>query len=166
MDRAALQLFRDECGDAPLPVRGVGWVLQWAAALAVLLISAMFLVAFGHQLAAEHALRRAAAAGLREAALPRSTSASVRAVVRQQLAGQPDLLRATTMRLEQNGSPIQSPTQVVQEKQLAMILSAANTAALPRWLRCLDSGTEIRVRLGQTSRIQESNQPQIFANGG
>ena len=53
----ALQLFSgDESCARPLPVRGVGWVLQWAATLMVLAVSAVILIVFGYQLAAERAL--------------------------------------------------------------------------------------------------------------
>src|SRR3972149_1143722 len=104
MGAPTFELFRgDDCRCQPVPVRGVGWVLRWAAALTVLAASAAILLAFAYQLAAERALAGAAAAGLREASLPRATSGSVEAVVRRQLAGRFDVHRATTVELLQNG---------------------------------------------------------------
>ena len=69
MDAPALHLFTvSERAIDELPVRGVGWVVRWAATLVVLCVSAAILTAFAYQLIAEQALVRAATAGLREAA--------------------------------------------------------------------------------------------------
>ena len=50
--------------------RGVGWVLAWAGALAVLAIAAGVLTEFAYVLAAERTLTVAARAGAMEATLP------------------------------------------------------------------------------------------------
>ena len=161
MDAPALELFRgDECPfEVPaknLPVRGVGWVLQWAATLAVLYVSAVILTAFAYQLAAEQALARAAAAGLREAALPRATSRSVDAVVRHQLASHFALDRATTISLERNGSPVKGVVGPRPGDQLSIALSAPSGAALPRllgalvpWQEHAAIATRVEQRFGQ-----------------
>jgi hypothetical protein len=138
MDAPALQLFRgDDCKREPLPVRGVGWVLRWAATLAVLAVSAVILLTFVYQLAGERTLARAASAGLREAALPRATSRSVETVVRHHLAGRFDLHRATTIELQQNGSPVKGVVRPQSGDQLLLTLAAPARAALPAWLRAL-----------------------------
>ncbi|MEX2091285.1 MAG: hypothetical protein WD971_01345 [Pirellulales bacterium] len=135
MDAPALQLFRgDACAGEPLPVRGVGWVLRWAMVLAVLAVSAVILMAFAYQLSAEQALARAATAGLREATLPRATSGSVEAVVQHQLANHFALQRATTIRLERNGSPVKGVVCPQLGDQFSVALSAPARAALPDWL--------------------------------
>ncbi len=135
MDAPALQLFRGDNGAGePLPVRGVGWVLAWAAALAVLGVSLVILAAFAYQLSAEQALARAATAGLREATLPRATSRSVAAVVQHQLANHFALQRATTIRLERNGSPVKGAIRPQIGDQFSVALSAPARAALPGWL--------------------------------
>ena len=123
MDAPALQIFsgNEICARA-LPVRGVGWVLRWAATLMVLAAAAVILVVFGYQLAAERALARAAAAGLREAALPRATNQSIEAVVRRRLAGTLALDRATRVSLANAGG------------WRSIHLAAPLSAVLPRWL--------------------------------
>src|SRR5437764_1142099 len=61
--------------------RGVGWVLAWAGALAVLATGAGVLTEFAYVLAAERTLSVAARAGAMEATLPRATYQSVTAAV-------------------------------------------------------------------------------------
>jgi hypothetical protein len=123
MDAPALQLFiGDEEASSPVRVRGVGWVLEQAALIAVLVMTATALTAFAYELAAERALARAAAAGLREAALPRATTESVEATVRRRLAGGLALDRAARVRLARAGD------------RLAINLSVPTAAVLPRWL--------------------------------
>ena len=68
-------------------VRGVGWVLRWAAAIAVFGVAGIVLLDFACRLGAEQALARAATAGLREASLPRATSRSVEQSIRGELGG-------------------------------------------------------------------------------
>jgi hypothetical protein len=116
-------------------VRGVGWVLRWAAALAVLGVSAAVLLAFAYQLAAERAMSRAAAAGIREAALPRATSRSVDAAVRRQLANHLDLDRATEIAVERNGWLVRGAVRPRTCGRVAVTLSAPAAAALPVGVR-------------------------------
>jgi hypothetical protein len=137
MDAPALQIFSgDDCALAPLPVRGVGWVLRWAASLAVLAGAATILVVFAYQVAAERTLVRAANAGLREAALPRATHASVEAAIRRRLAGAMSLDRATHVIVSSAGN------------RASVHLAVPVAAVLPRWLpivRWFD-GAEILVQ--------------------
>jgi len=133
MDAPALELFRaEDCPVDELPVRGVGWVLRWAATLAILCLSATILATFACQLVAEQALVRAASAGLREAALPRATSRTVDAVVRRRLASRFALSRATTIVLERNGSRVTGVVGPRKGDQLSVALSAPVDAVLPR----------------------------------
>jgi hypothetical protein len=138
MDAPALHLFSaDELTVDELPVRGVGWVLRWAATLAVLCASATILASFACQLAAEQALVPAATAGLREAALPRATSRTVDAVVRQRLASHFALSRATTVVLERNGAPVKGIVGPRAGDQLSISLSVRVNAVLPRLVGAL-----------------------------
>ncbi len=157
MDAPALELFRaDDCPVDELPVRGVGWVLRWAATLAILCVSAVILTAFAYQLAAEQALRRAATAGLREAALPRATSQTVEAVVRRQLIGHCVLSGATTVLLERNGASVKGVVGPQSGDQLSIALTAPADAALPRifgallpWQKDAVIATRVEQRSGQ-----------------
>jgi hypothetical protein len=140
MDASALHVFSgDENLVAPLAVRGVGWVLRWAVTLAILAVSGAILLGFGYQLAAERALARAAAAGLREAALPRATHESVVAVVRRRLAETLALDRATRVQLTSS------------DGQRSIGLAVPVSAVLPRWMSVVMAGElgEIRVRSSQ-----------------
>jgi len=137
MDETALQLFRgDDSAALPVPVRGVGWVLKWAGVLAVLAAAAVILVAFACQLAAERALARAAAAGLREASLPRATEQTVEAAIRRRLADSRTLGRATQVSLAKAGD------------RISVGLAVPVAAILPRWLPAVSwyDGAEIRFR--------------------
>ncbi len=148
-------------------MRGVGWVLRWAATLAVLAVSAVILLTFAYQLAAERTLARAAAAGLREATLPRANSRSVETVVRHHLVGCFDLHRATTIELQQNGSPVKGVVRPQSGDQLSLTLSVSPAASLPRWLSISswnkDEGIKFRMdhRVGSTQAVK----PLMFANG-
>lgn len=150
MDSPALQLYR---GDAAmvdnLPDRGVGWVLRWAAAIAVLAFATVVIASFALQLSAEATLRRAAAAGLREASLPRSTSDSIAAVVRQQLSARPQLMRAMRLQFAANGVPIRGPFHNASGEQLALSLAVPTVEVLPRWLKLLAGDSVIRIQVDQ-----------------
>jgi hypothetical protein len=137
MDATALQLFRgDDSVAPPLPVRGVGWVLRWAGVLAVLAAAAMILVAFAYQLAAERTLARAAAAGLREASLPRATEQTVEAAIRRRLADSRAFGRATRVSLAKAGD------------RISVGLAVPVLAIVPRWLPAVSwyDDAEIRFR--------------------
>src|SRR5262245_2189949 len=66
---------------------GIGWVLKWTVAMAVLLYATTVLTEFGYSLAAEQLLAHAARAGALEATLPRATVHTVEQSIRRQLAG-------------------------------------------------------------------------------
>jgi hypothetical protein len=135
MDSAGLSIFCDhEIARDALPVRGVGWVLKWAGTMVMLVLAVTILAGFAFQLAAERTLANAAAAGLREAALPRATSESVSQVVRQQLAAGGYPARATAMRFEQNGQPLRGVVRPKSGDQFAISLSVPARAIMPRWL--------------------------------
>jgi hypothetical protein len=135
MEASSLQLFCHEpCGVEVLPVRGVRWVLGWAAALVTLLVAIAILSAFAYQLAAEQALTRAAVSGIREAALPRATSESIEAVIQQQLANHSALGRGTKVSITLNGSPARGEICLRAGDRLSVALSVPAIAAFPRWL--------------------------------
>jgi hypothetical protein len=140
MDASALHVFSgDENLVTPLPVRGVGWVLRWAVTLAILAASGAILLGFGYQIAAERTLARAAAAGLREAALPRATHESIAAVVRRRLAETLALDRATRVQLANSNG------------ETSIGLAVPVSAVLPRWMSVVTGSElgEIRVRSSQ-----------------
>src|ERR1043165_2882686 len=87
--------------------RGVRWVLQWAAAIVVLVMATNVLAEFACVVAAEHTLTIAARAGALEATLPRATYESVVATIKRRLAGYPRLVEQLHVCLLQNGSPVQ-----------------------------------------------------------
>lgn len=118
-------------------VRGVGWVLCWAAAMAILSWASLTLVAFAYQMAAERTLTEAAQAGIREAALPRATHRSVTESVRRRLAASTSLDRSTTIRIERNGWLVRGLIRPNGGDQLTVTLRASFDAALPRWLTAL-----------------------------
>lgn len=130
------RLERDE---AP-PVRGVTWVLCWAATLAVLIVSAAVLSAITCRLAAEGSLARAAAAGLRESSLPRATSRSVESVVRSRLAGCFDLQHAVLIEVRHDGRPTHGYLRSHSDGQTSVTLAAPLGAAMPCWLSALLPG--------------------------
>ncbi|MGE3641065.1 MAG: hypothetical protein AB7G28_21095 [Pirellulales bacterium] len=150
MDAPAFHIYRGDTATAQhLPLRGIGWVLRWAAAMAVFGFTLLVLAAFAFQLSAEQALRTAARAGLREAGLPRSTRESVAAVIRQHLAARPRLMRATQLQLHVNGSPVVGPVAHDTDKRLSLSLSAPASLAVPRWLSLFSGDSTIRAQADQ-----------------
>jgi hypothetical protein len=131
-------------------------VLRWAATLAVLGMSAVILLAFAYQLAAERALAEAAAAGLREATLPRATSRSVENTVRRHLTRLLALDRATTVLLEHNGAPRKGAVRPQSGDQLSLTLSAPTAAVLPRWLPILSWGEHAAIKFRIDHRVDGS----------
>ena len=165
MDAPALQLFcAVNCRTDNLPVRGVGWVLRWAATLAILFVSAVILTAFAYQLAAEQALARAAAAGLREAACERATSRSVDAVIRRQLGS--DLARATTIALQRNGSPTTGVVRPRMGDHLTLTLSTPVAVVIPRWMQMLMWSQDSAITQHLNCRFDETEgmKPLMIAN--
>jgi hypothetical protein len=118
-------------------VRGIDWVLRWAAAIAVLCVATVLLLNFAYRVAAEQALARAAAAGNREATLPHATSHTVEQAIRRELGGCFRLGSATGITLRFAGQPVKG---VIAERigdRFTVTLSAPVDAALPTWLSVL-----------------------------
>jgi hypothetical protein len=147
MDAAALQIY---CGDEMTattpPARGVGWVLCWAMALAMLVFAALVLTSFAYQVAAEHAIRQAATAGLREATLPRATSASVESAVRSRLSTHGRLRRIARIQLDRSGVPVRGAIGTGDGAQLSLTLTAAAAELAPRWLAFLSGDSLVTIR--------------------
>jgi hypothetical protein len=116
------------------PVRGARWVLQWAAALAVLSYAAAILSAFAFQLAAEKSLFRAAAAGLREATCERATDRTVAQSIRRRLVESGIWGPHVTIALRQNGVPVSGVIRAADGDRLSVTLSVPTIAVLPGWL--------------------------------
>lgn len=121
----------------PLPSRGVGWVLQWAAALAVLAFTASILTEFAYLAAAEHALALAARAGALEATLPGATYQSVAASVERRLTNYPLLTSRLRLSLQQNGLAVGPQFRLTDGDRLYIALSAPTSAVVPDWLRTM-----------------------------
>ena len=117
--------------------RGIGWVLAWAGALAVLAIAAGVLIEFAYVLAAERALSIAARAGAMEATLPRATYQSVTAAVDRRLNQYPLLAKQLHLSLLQNGTLVQTQLRQHEGDRFAITLSGPSSAAVPDWLRTL-----------------------------
>jgi hypothetical protein len=142
----------------PGRTRGVGWVLQWFAALATLLFAASTLTQFGYCLAAELALTRAARAAALEATLPRATSHSVTQTIDRRLADYPHW-RNSRLRLSvhQNGAPLRGRIRAREGDLFCVTLAAPARDVLPRWLRTVcfwrsDSQIEVRAERQIPSR--------------
>ncbi len=133
--------------------RGVGWVLQWYAALVTLLVAASILAELGYLLRAERTLARAARAGALEATLPRATAQSVAQVVQRRLAGYPPhVADRVRFSLHQNGAPLRGVVQARQGDRLSVSLALPAREVLPRWLRPIcfwHAGSQIAVRAEQ-----------------
>jgi hypothetical protein len=117
--------------------RGVGWVLVWAGALAVLVIAAGVLVEFAYVLAAERTLSIAARAGAMEATLPRATYQSITAAVDRRLNQYPSLAAQLHLSLLQNDALVQSQFRPHEGDRFAITLSGPSSSAIPDWLRAL-----------------------------
>jgi len=129
--------------------RGVGWVLRWAAGIAVLWLAACLLAEFYCCLAAEHALARAARAGALEATLPRATYRSVADTVHSRLTCHAALADTLHLGVLQNGMPSRGALRVREGDAMTIALAVPARAALPGWLRALalpTGKTQIMVR--------------------
>jgi hypothetical protein len=118
-------------------VRGVGWVLRWAAAIGVLTATAVLLLDFGYRLAAEQAMYRAATAGIREAAMPRATRHTIEQSIRRDLSGHFRLGSETSIALGSGGKTAKGVVAGRASDLLSVSLSAPADAALPSWLQAL-----------------------------
>jgi hypothetical protein len=118
-------------------VRGIGWVLRWAAAILVLGITGIVLLDFAYRISAEQALVRAAAAGIREAAMPRATSHTIEQSIRRELGGCYLLGGKTSVALQSAGRPVKGSIAGKTGGGFTITLSAPVDAALPSWLQAL-----------------------------
>jgi hypothetical protein len=135
------------------PRRGVGWVLQWAAALAVLCYATTVLAEFGYCVAAEQLLARAARAGALEAMLPRATVGSVEQSVWRRLAGHVASPSDLKFALLQNGMPMSKNLRPSGGDELIVTLAMPAQAVMPGWLRALTGwrgDTPIEARAART----------------
>lgn len=120
-----------------IPIRGIRWVLQWAAALAVLTIAGSSFTEFAYLLAAEHKLALAARAGVLEATLPRASYESVTSAIERRLSNYPRLPQQLQLTLLQNNSP--APRQIRRHDgdQFSIRLAVPAAAIVPDWLRAV-----------------------------
>jgi hypothetical protein len=118
------------------PTRGVGWVLQWSAAIATLFFAVSLLTQFAYGLAAELTLARAARAGALEATLPRATYHSVAQSIARRLdnLSQPPPNRMRFSLLH-NGAPVSGMIQAGEGDRLSVTVAVPMYDVLPRWLR-------------------------------
>ena len=132
-----------------MPIRGVGWVLRWAAAVAVLWFAGCLLAEFAYCLAAEHTLARAARAGALEATLPRATIPSVGDTVRHRLAGRTLWAEQLTLSVHRNGAAAGGAILATAGDQMTVTLAVPFRAAQPQWLNAFSlrtSESQIEVR--------------------
>ncbi len=139
--------------EVPVDTRhGVGWVLAWASALAVIAFVMVVLAEFAYVFKAQHALRIAARAGAMEATLPRATYQTVVATIERRLEGYPSLLKQLRIHLQQNGVLVQSQFRQQEGDQITIALSGPKSIATPTWLRPLTTarnGSTIQARAEQ-----------------
>jgi hypothetical protein len=129
--------------------RGVGWVLRWAAALAVLWLSACVLAEFAYSLGAEHTLARAAQAGALEATMPRATYRSVVETINRRIAMRDRWAAQLTISVDRNGAAVGGPIRAAGGDRMEVTIVVPARAVLPPWLSFLPFQTgesEIEVR--------------------
>jgi len=114
--------------------RGIGWVLRWAAAIAVLWFSGCVLAEFAYSLAAEHALARAARAGALEATLPRATIPSVSETVNRRLANRDGWGEQLRLSVHRNGLAVGGTIRAAGGDRMEVTLAVPVRAVLPHWL--------------------------------
>ncbi|MCC7474950.1 MAG: hypothetical protein IT425_06110 [Pirellulales bacterium] len=119
------------------PQRGMGWVLQWSAALGVIIVAGCVLIEFGHVAVAEQSLHRAARAGAMEATLPRATLRSVTESVERSLKEYPHWAGHLRISLLQNGRPVARRFQAVGGDRFSITLLAPTDEVVPTWLGIL-----------------------------
>jgi hypothetical protein len=137
---------------AILPTRGVRWVLKWTAAVGVLVFATGVLAEFAYLARAEHALARAARAGLVEATLPRASFDSVRATIERRLASYSGMSRRLRLSLTKNSAPMGRIWQPRDGDRLSVVLTADSDTALPTWLKTIRfwrSGPQLQVHASQ-----------------
>jgi hypothetical protein len=132
-----------------IPIRGVGWVLRWAAAFGVLWFAGCVLTEFACCLAAERTLGRAARAGALEATLPRANYQSVVDTVTRRLANRVALSEKLALVVHRNGAAVGGALRTVGGDRIAVTLTVPARAVAPNWLSVLSLRTgesQIEVR--------------------
>jgi hypothetical protein len=148
-----LQLSDASLNDEPQqPTRGVLWVLQRAAAIAVLTCTAIILAQFAYVVAGENALDEAARAAALEATLPRATYLTVWATVERRLADYPELGRQLQFSLLQNDTSVSERFRAGAGDRIAVAISAPASAILPNWLRRISYWQKQRPISGRAER--------------
>jgi hypothetical protein len=140
MDLSAASRAQSASFQSGTPPHGVGWVLRWAAALAVLWFAGCVLAEFALCLAAERTLSRAARAGALEATLPRASFRSVGETVNRRLATRAAWVNQVTLSVQQNGTPIGGAIRAIDGDLVSVTIAMPVRAILPRWL----SATSLR----------------------
>jgi hypothetical protein len=138
--------------------RGVGWVLQWAAAVAMLLFAGSVLMEFAYTMRAEHTLMRAAKAGALEATLPRASRESIAAAVKRPLIAYPALAKQLNLTIENNRRMLRGAFPPGAGDRLSVTLATSTHAVIPGWLRRLrfwasDEPLEIRIEREMPGRF-------------
>jgi hypothetical protein len=144
-------------------MRGVGWVLRWAAAIGVLFVAASILIEFAYCLDAEHTLARAARAGAVEATLPRASYQSVCASVERRLAGYRSSQDTLRVELEQNGVPVRGNLAVRGGDEFSVAVTVPAASVVPAWLRGVSvwrSESELTARAIEGVPGKELGRPQ------
>ena len=137
-DPRLMELAEEDAAPSPQsPTRGVCWVLQWAASLAVLLAAVGGLTQFAYLVAAEHALNLAARAGATEATMPRATFQSVNAAIERRLTGLSLQNGQLQVNFLQNGTPVGRQIRPSDGDRISLTISVPSAATLPTWLRKL-----------------------------
>jgi hypothetical protein len=132
-----------------VPTRSVGWVLRWAAAIAVLSFAGCVLAEFAYCLAAEHTLTRAARAGAMEATLPRASVRSVGDTVKRRLVRRTAWAGRLTLSVHRNGAAVGGAIRAAGGDRITVTLAVPVRAVLPHWLSAIGLGSgeaQIEVR--------------------
>jgi hypothetical protein len=122
-------------------MRGVGWVLRWTAAVAVLWVAGCVLAEFAYCLAAEHTLIRAARAGALEATLPRASFRSVGDTVERRLVRRASWTEQLTLSVHRNGAAVGGAIQAAGGDRMAVTLAVPVRAVVPQWLSSISLRT-------------------------
>ena len=124
LSSAPLPEPREDITEVAMPVRDIGWVVKWAAAIAVFVTAGRYLVEFAGTIATEHALHQAAQAGVVEATLPRASRQSVLDTVERRLAKTSIDARQLNLTLLENDIPITGRIHPTQGDRISVVLSA------------------------------------------
>jgi hypothetical protein len=139
--------------DNDRPMRGIGWVLKWAAAICVLVASGAILLSFAYRLAAERVLNEAATVGLRAAALPRATNRTVEQSIKRELARctGSDGVRVS---LQSAGKPVKGAIDHQASRPLSVTLSAPLAVSMPSWLSALSPWNQDTLLVAKVDEAQ------------